>query len=884
MDRLNRHPYLTGRLWQRASWLLLLLLLLNLVGSPVAAQQQPFEGLDIVFVIDQSDSMQRISGTATPNDPLGLRFYAPWYAMYWLGEDRLLVHDNITFRMAMVNFGSEVEAWSFGGGRHWQTIDPASRAAWEPVYDELNEQIQGTMRDRFLEETLGATNFLNPFQAAQALFDELPANENRRRVIIVLTDGQPSGPLSGPYIDVDTHMQALQDFAAENFPEPDYLIYVVAMIDASDVYWDNVEGYWEAITNDPCTRTVCPQPELDRAGVVASNDDVGKRFQEILQDLTSDFPIPAGVIVVESEVIPGPLVVPPYLKSLDFTFFKANPAEQLILTDPAENQVSAGQPNVTIEGGGGPIEAVRIANPQPGEWQVGTDPPNTDVDITMRQIFALSRLDSPVRPQVQFLPTTVQYGLLDDLGQPLPFYADPTYRLLVEATLTAGNQSWPVQLTEQPGNVYQADFTPVLTGTHTIFVHAESQDLTGKPIIVFDGEIGTFDVDPAVLVTKQVPTTMQQFDTTRFAFELQDSRGFLIQSSLPVEMVVTVAGEPGAPLTLVAQPDGTYQATYSPRQAGVHSPSVRASVTDNNGTVYEIGSQSLADFTVLPTIRVGLDLVEPGQLTQNDTELWPLNRTPLVVLVEVRDETGALVDPADVFQGNPAEALKLTFTNQDGQDLSDKLQLVPTAQPGVYRAETVDVGRGDYTLRVEAVDTLRPGYLYDNARQVETVQLKRVIHPLHIPIAISAALLLLAASAVTWVSVTRYRRITRHPCVGRLYIVDSASVPLYQLGLDSYNRNHIVVKGGINPLTRINKIEVRCNNDADNSNGRVHIQLWIDKERTPVLDREFGPKGEARIGTQNFWLLKDPTDEQLSRDRFVAAPGGRRWNSTADSE
>lgn len=855
----------------RLCWLVLLLLLgwFTSPAVPSAAQQVEYEGLDIVFIIDQSGSMQRADGSFIPNDPLGLRFYAPWYAMYWMGESRLLIHQNITFRMAIVNFGTDAEIWDFGNGRYWQEIAPDSRPLWEPVYNELTNQIEGEMRERFTQESLGATNFLHPFEAAQELFDELPEPPGqRRRVIIVLTDGQPSGPIGGPSISVGQHMAALRQFANANFREPDYRIYIVGMIDAGEVYWDNVEPYWEDITNDPCTRDSCPDPSLNRAGIVASNDEVGRRFQEILQDLVRDFPRPPGLIVVESEVIPGPLVVPPFLKSLDFTFFKSSPAERLILTDANGNEMSITQPNVTIQGADGPIEAIRITNPIPGEWLVATNPPNTDVDITMRQIFATSKLDSPTGPQVQFLPVNIQYTLLDDLGQNLPFYSDSRYRLLVQATIEAGGQSWPIQLTGDAQNyVYQAEFTPIFDVPHTILVRAESQDLNGNPIVVFDDEIGRFNVGPVVLAPLSLPTAVQQYDTISFVFELQDTRGFPVSSSAPINVAVTAGDRPNAPVNLALQPDGTYEASYTLQQSGTYTMAVQATVSDREGNLYEIANEGLGEFEVIPTIRLGLHVIEPVETEQWDTQLWPLNRNPFVLAVEVRNEDNLPVDLTRVFR-NPSQALRVTLTDDRGNALSDLLDLSPTDQAGLYRAETTEIGRGQYNLRVEAVGDLQTGYLYDERHRTQTLSLARIRHPLHIPILLGALLTLLVVSTGSHLAMRRYRSITKHPCTGRLYLVDSASVPLWQHGLDNYNRNHIVIKSGFNPLTRVTKMEILCQSEADNQAGRVQVKVWLDRNKTPTVDRSLGPKSEVKLGKLGFWLLKDPTEEQLSRDRF----------------
>lgn len=468
------------------------------IGSTMAQGQQAKEytGLDILFIVDQSGSMGGTS-EVDASDPFNLRFEAPWYAMYWLGEDRLLVHDNVDYRIAMIQFGSNAEAWIFNPNSstpHWKSIAPNSRNEWQPIYSELSDELRNEMRTEYdvtRSAGLGYTNFTGAFQLADTIFSELPEPVGeRRRVIIVLTDGDPA--LSDDYSDDEkrTHMATVQSIVAEQFAEPDYRSYVIGMV--SDVnYWDLTGPYWEEMTNDPCTEFNCPDDELDRASLVGNFSDVSKRFQAILQDLTATLPKPTGVDFVDAAVIPGPLNVPPYLESITFTYFKSDPAERLILSDP-QGDIDLSRANVEIEGAAGPIEAVRVVNPLPGQWFVATDPPGTDVDITMRQIFAQSILYEPTnRSQVQYLPVPIEYGLLTEAGQPLPSYSDQQFRLQVEATVTADDQSWPVMLTHQGQNVYSAEFTPSSTGPHTIFVHAETQRPDGSPLIVFDEEIGS---------------------------------------------------------------------------------------------------------------------------------------------------------------------------------------------------------------------------------------------------------------------------------------------------------------------------------------------------------------------------------------------------------
>lgn len=831
----------------------------------VAALGPSYDGLDIVFLVDQSESMARLKGGGIPNDPLGLRFYSLWYAMYWMGEDHLLVHDKTSFRMAIVNFGSSAEAWKFNDNPdmpHWQEINPASRDAWNPLYKELTDTTQKDIQGNFSSHDLGTTNFQEAFFEAEKVFTELPEPVGQRlRVIIVLTDGQPY--VEGPF-SPEQHFKDLLTYTNRYFSQPNYRIYTVGMIDldAKNSYWSNSEPYWEKITNDPCKSLACPDPSRDRAKSVGSNDEVGKRFQEILQDLTGEFPKPPGVVVVDQGVDPGPLVVPPYLKSITFTYFKVNPVEQLIITDP-QGTVNLTRPDVKIDGADGPIQVIQIANPLPGEWQVATDPSSSNVDITMRQIFAQSRLENPAGPQVQFLPLTVRYALLDDVGQPLATYADPRYHLNVTATVNAGTESWELKLNDEPNNVYEAEFTPILTGVHSISVIAKSQNLKGDDVVVFDGVIGTFEVSPAVLAPIDLPAVWSQYDEKPLTFELQDSRGFPVKVPTPLEITMTVRGEDGAPVVLASLPDGTYQAKYKPQKSGLHVIHLSATILDSSGKAQTILDKDVGNINVTATKLVRFKLVEPASIEsqQLNTELWPFNVTPLIVAVQLVDVDGNSFDPAEIFVGDPDTALSIQVK---GPKDVPSFGLKQTSETSLYRAQTTEIGEGEYDISVSG-SQLQPGYIFESPDL--KLHVTRIRHPLQFPILIALSLLLAIIIIVVIFIIVRDRRARQHPCVGLLYIVDAYGAPRFQNRLGIYNKV-VFTSRDINPVTHIRKMVVSCASEQESKDGQIYVSIWLDNDNSPILyQHSLRRNGEVKIGRFEFWLLKDPTEEQLSRDR-----------------
>ena len=137
----------------------------------ISAQNGDSKGVDILFLIDESASMNI-------NDPNELRFYSPWYAMYWMGELGVLKPEDYDFRMAVVHFGAGVvdardvnQTWKFlkkpdWEGDTWQVINPQSKDAWAPLFKDLDKDILTNMKEEIQEENFGKTNFLGAFETA----------------------------------------------------------------------------------------------------------------------------------------------------------------------------------------------------------------------------------------------------------------------------------------------------------------------------------------------------------------------------------------------------------------------------------------------------------------------------------------------------------------------------------------------------------------------------------------------------------------------------------------------------------------------------------------------------------------------------------------------
>jgi hypothetical protein len=780
------------------------------------------------------------------NDPLDLRFYATQFAAEWLGSDRLRVHNNADYRIAIAHFGSQARAQRFtsaGGSGHWQEIAPDSEENWLP----LSRELQTALGPDAFGGHLGWTLPLLGFEEAQQLFNELSSDPTRRRAIIVLTDGLPfdEGESSGFYAG---HFDDLERFIRDQFPSPEYLIYTVAMNDSSQPYWSISEPYWQRITGN-------------RAEKVETNDDVGVLFREILLELTSD--IATDVRYTDVEVEPGEVVIPPYLESVEFTFFLSDPSDvpQLKINGAEVDPESAD--GVTRSGDGTPIQTVRVQDPEPGRWFVDVNPPDTNVNIVMRTINAEGRLLQPVGAQPQYIPLQIQYQMVDSRGNPLRQYTDDRYDLFITATVESGSESWEIELNKQDDNVYLADFTPVLAAPHTINVHAESEDIEGNKIQVYDGPIGSgFTVEPVTFAALELPAGGRQYEPFTVTYELLDFHDRRVTEDVNLDAMITVShGTATDEVDLTHQPDGSYTAVYTPTNNGPHTLNIYAEITGDDGKTYVLADEESARFDVSLTHLLSVRIVPPENLEQWDTELW-FQRIPLELKVEIVGDNDQRVDLNEAFTGSPTNALTISVHDQEDVSYPDALKPATTSQ-GLYTAETTELGIGQYEITVQTDATLNEGFMFD--QQKDSITFSRIRHPWHIPILIGliGTIIALILLFIAW---RRYQHALQvHPAVGDLRIVNQYGSTRFRQRLDSFERNRLTFKEKeLSETVHVTKLEVRCDSEEAHERKAIDVKVHLDGDKQPFIERTLRPGGEVKLGQYQLWLLKDPTDAQLN--------------------
>lgn len=196
----------------------LLLLLINPVSARVSQQTETEQeadsacfSLDVIFIIDQSDSMSEVGGFI-PNDPTEQRAYAPRWAIDWLADNAYDICADSVHRAAVISFGTEAVV-----DLEMSEIAPNDIDDYQRIRSRLKENISA--RD------MGQTDPKKAFEMAVQMLDDagpLPFGGPRKRVIIFMTDGEPCvaglgcRPPGENTMNFIQYAQEMRDYVKEN--------------------------------------------------------------------------------------------------------------------------------------------------------------------------------------------------------------------------------------------------------------------------------------------------------------------------------------------------------------------------------------------------------------------------------------------------------------------------------------------------------------------------------------------------------------------------------------------------------------------------------------------------------------------------------------------
>jgi len=851
-------------------FILMSLGLLFCAGITFAQTDRPYTGLDILFIVDQSNSMSGTAPALSATDPDGLRFQAVQYALNTLDDYRAVVPVGTEFRMSVIYFGNSAKTVL-----DWTTI--GASPAWPDIKTSMSRLLSASSSE---SSGMGNTNFLDAFEMARGLFSRLPSPTSGQhlRVMVVLTDGAPCAPIRSEWSDKTCstendktdHMDAVEDIARTSFSGSDFQIYVTA-IDQTNTFYPIYKSNWEHIVG-----------EASRAVQIESTDDIGPRFLSILAELTRRLRSSgedSGSIIGKRIDFPGgtnftTIGVPPYYQSMRLTVFRPSDSAAITLTKPDGTNVTSGSPGVTITTDLGDIEIWTITDPPPGTWSLSTSVDAQLIDIFLDLIRVETHFSfTPNGVLPPFSHVQFQFDVLGSNHLPLKTYTDARFALTVNATLTLPDGSVktiPMSLTA-PGS-YTAFYAAEQAGLHTVSATATTLDLNSVVTTIAQvPDAGNFSVSTATLALTGFPTAdLLVGDPITLTAQYRNTDGSMITTSgLDITMqMYESSGAVVVDFPMSQQADGSYTLTYRPDKEGQNRLVVQVK---RDGVLLEEQRSSL--FRVAPADLVLLQLVpQVVAMTHQATTGYPPQDNPLKLTLQTTlFESGSLFDLASLANRQAPFRLNLT-RKSDNVDAATGISFTPVVgSTGLFQATFPKLETGDYTLQIRANEAIlsptnlryHPTTLTLNATLLVEVDPSVAL----INTALVIALIIVVVIIIFWI--IRTINLRKYPATGTLQVLEydfstDMKTPIKTINFKNFNSNHIVISGSKMPRTlNLKKIEIKAGTPNHARQKSIDISLYFT-DGSPMQRTQLTPNYEYQIRADErstLSIIKDPQSD-----------------------
>lgn len=443
--------------------------------------------LQVILIIDDSNSM-------IYNDPNKLRFSGAENAADILAEKYLAAveaqaADLPEIHVAAIHFGQDAPLEYVSG---WIKIAPESRTAWEQQTQEIRDLLVPPYVRTY---GLGGTDFVNPFHAAECLLPEnagaadcaeirsdlaerlgpvtaQTASGCPNRIVLVLTDGTPSGAVALTGEILTDHMRQVREIARRSFAGSSAKLYLTAI--GSEEYWAESLPHWEEITGDD------PEDSLARLALVQNDTALASRMENIIASNLGYLSLSVDSQFVE---------IPPYLESLRVTYFAPSADASLNIFKPDGSLVSPNSAGVSLTGAGTAFQVLEILAPPPGSYRFVPSLPGGSINLILRYPEPGSlRLENTTPILQQFTEGVVSFRLLNHSGSPLQAAENAPLRF---STVLAGQ---PVEVAFT-GEVLSIPFLPLAVGGVEISLDVMAADADQQSCILYQGT-SQVEIDP----------------------------------------------------------------------------------------------------------------------------------------------------------------------------------------------------------------------------------------------------------------------------------------------------------------------------------------------------------------------------------------------------
>ncbi len=423
--------------------------------AQIAPSPAPSPGIDLIFLIDQSGSMWHDPRYPSgPNDRWGHRIVAAHDTIERLAEDA--ESGQAVHRVTVIDFATiatvALDTYEIRRqpGQPGAALSQARMMATKYVAERKDPR-------NVFTDTAAAFRL-----AATALQKFGPAPANRRRVLILITDGRPYVDSGNPDRMLETQRRDIQS-SIDGLKKLGVHISVLGLSDATD-YWNSSKNglrdgeYWEKATGGNATLAQHAFPDL----------------HQIIGGLLDPWLASKSVVVSGDTVI-----IPPFLRRAVFSAVFDQPDAPLDIYDPSGRLVRTPPANP-----GARLRRIAIANPTAGIWRIVRQTGFSYFIRLETQPPGVERLE-PLGLAALQTTTKLTLRLTGDGGAPMAVAAPD----IVAATVTIVSPSGGATarpLAVLADGALTTDWLPAEGGRHDLRVSLQARH-AGSTVDVFAG-------------------------------------------------------------------------------------------------------------------------------------------------------------------------------------------------------------------------------------------------------------------------------------------------------------------------------------------------------------------------------------------------------------
>lgn len=443
-----------------------------LLGSKASAVTR--DGLDLVLLVDRSQSMAR-QGLAQSDDRSDVRDLLLSLAVGMVGWSSD-VHQ-VRHRIAVVSFGSVA-----------RTDLPLTEVRGEDV-----PGLRTAIRAIRPPASLGSTDFLSALRAAADVLGPPSAAAQRRRAILLVTDGVPYGRKRNPGLDLEELRRSLPPIC----PYPETALHVF-LTPSSGEARERYRRIWREMARGRVYELAGDRTNILTALHEGVSQVLGTRF-------AASRSAPEGGAIET-------VVLPPYLELVVFDIVRGSGHAEVEIFSPdaPHRPLLAGARGVEEVRLGRLMRTVIVRRPSMGRWTFRKPDAGARVKVLSQQFFPRGLLVEPEsgRRIRQHGQVSLVYRLTDRDGSPLREL--PGHPLLLGLSLARpdGERSPLLMRRQAPGMFRSRRETACdLSGRYWAEAEVVTKDVEGRTVEVFQDRWSGFVVHRATRIDCRMTTS-----------------------------------------------------------------------------------------------------------------------------------------------------------------------------------------------------------------------------------------------------------------------------------------------------------------------------------------------------------------------------------------